>query len=195
MKRLSILVAAAFAVVLMADTASAQTKGAVEIGVDNGFVVNINSAIESDGFTVQESRTDVSFDLPLLFWRLGFFVNETWSIEPGVGFSYLSFGDDNGSLTQLNATANVLYNLPSGLFFNAGGTIQWLNIGFGGDSDSESFSQFGFGGGLGYRFPVISEQIMLRFAGQYIYLLESEDDGLPASSNILGTIGLSVMTK
>jgi hypothetical protein len=144
---------------------------------------------------VSESRTDISFDLPFSFWRFGFFVNENISVEPSLGVSFVTIGDDGGGLTGINAGLDILYNMPSNVFVHGGGVLVLNRIDPGGNVDSETFSQFGFGGGVGYRVPLISESIMVRLGARGVYLLKSEDDGLPASINVLGTFGLSVMTN
>jgi hypothetical protein len=167
----------------------------IEIGVDNAIGIDLVQEFDIEGVTVAESRTDIGFTLPFGMWRFGFFVNENISIEPAVGINYASIGDDGPSLLGINGMVDVLYNLPSNLYFHAGGAISFLNVDPGGDADSESVSQFGFGGGVGYRVPLIGDNVMVRLGARGIYFLESEDDGLPAMIAVLGTFGVSVMTQ
>jgi len=190
-KRVALMSAVALAFV--GTPASAQN--AIEIGVDNALAIQLIQEFKVGDVVLSESRTDISFDLPFSFWRFGFFLNENISIEPALGVSYVTIGDDGGGLTGINGGVDILYNMPSNLFVHGGGVLVLTRIDPGGTVDSETFSQFGFGGGVGYRVPLISEQIMVRLGARGIYLLKSEDDGLPGSINVLGTFGLSVMTN
>jgi hypothetical protein len=166
------------------------TKGALELGVDNAIGYDITGKLND----VEQS--DVIFvGIPFGFWRAGFYVNEKISIEPGLGFQFASLSDDGPTLWNLNGTADVVYNLPSGLFFNLGGLIDVVSFDPGGEgSSSTTTSQFGFGGGLGYRVEMAT-QLHIRFGLRYWYLLESKDDELPSTSRIAGTFGLSYFTK
>lgn len=186
-KRVTVL--AALVLFAFASAANAQQKGTIEIGADNAIGYSITGKL----FDVEQS--DVLFAaIPFGVWRFGFFVNEQFSIEPSLGFGYFSFSDDGGSVMDLSFGADVVYNMPSGLFFHAGGALSYLNIDPGGDLDSESASQFGFGGGVGYRYQLV-DMLYLRFGARAFYFLESEDDGLPSSIDIAGVFGFSFMTK
>ncbi|UCF20749.1 MAG: outer membrane beta-barrel protein [Gemmatimonadota bacterium] len=167
----------------------------IEIGVDNAIVVDLVQEFKVDDVVLGESRTDIGFSLPFSFWRFGFFVNENISIEPGIGFQLISIGDDGGTSYDFNGTVDILYNMPSNLYFHVGGAIFATKIDLGGELESETLSQFGFGGGLGYRIPLIGDNVMARVGARGLYVLKSEDDGLPASINVIGSFGLSVMTQ
>jgi hypothetical protein len=181
------------AVALVFAGSPAFAQNAIEIGVDNALAIQLIQEFKVGDVVVDSSRTDISFDLPFSFWRFGFFVNENISIEPAIGVSFVSFGNDGGSLTLFNGGVDILYNMPSNVFVHGGGALVLARASSDGESDTAS--QFGFGGGAGYRVPLISESIMVRLGVRGIYLLKSEDDGLPASINILGTFGISVMTN
>ncbi len=186
-KRVTVL--AALVLFAFASAAEAQQKGTIEIGADNAIGYVITSKFND--FDVPDA---LFATIPFGYWRFGFFINETFSIEPGIGFDFVSLTDDAGSTMGLDFTADVVYNMPSGLFVHAGGLLTYLNVDPGGDVESESQSQFGFGAGVGYRYQLV-DMLYLRIGARGYYLLESEDDGLPASTWIAATFGFSFMTK
>ena len=180
---------------LSAAPLTAQTKGAIEIGVENGLAVSTTQDITDNGTVLSEGQTDVIVDFPLLFWHVGFFASDRISIEPGFGLSYSNYGGaEGGSYTIFNFSTDVLYNLPSNLFFHAGGLFTYSRVGFEG-ADSESAGQFNLGAGLGYRIRLIGDQVKFRIGARYYYSFENASDGLPSAHSFLATIGLSVFTK
>jgi hypothetical protein len=186
-KRVTVL--AALVLFAFASAADAQQKGTIEIGADNAIGYVITSKFQD------ADVPDALFaTIPFGTWRFGFFINETFSIEPGVGFDFVSLTDDAGGAMALDFTADVVYNMPSGLLFHAGGILTYMRDDPGGDVDAETASQFGFGAGVGYRYQLV-DMLYLRIGARGYYLLESEDDFLPASTWIAGTFGFSFMTK
>ena len=180
---------------LAAHPLAAQTKGAIEIGVENGLIVSATQDITESGTVLAEGQTDVIVDVPLLFWHVGFFVSDRISIEPGFGFSFSNYGgDEGGSYTVANLSADVLYNLPSKLFLHAGGLYSYSRVSFE-EADAESAGQFGLGAGLGYRLRLIGDQVKLRLGGRYYYTFENAGDGLPSAHNFMATVGLAVLTR
>jgi hypothetical protein len=187
MKGATILVA--LAMFALVSTAQAQQKGSIEIGADNAIGYDITSTLND------VEQVDVLFVVvPFGFWRFGFFLNEKISIEPGLGFQLLSLTDDAGSLWSLSGSADLLYHLQPSLFINVGGIIDVVNVSPGGGAESATSTQFGFGGGLGYRVMLV-ENLYIRLGARGWYLLESEEDGLPSSIRIAGTFGFSFFTK
>ena len=72
----------AAALMFTAETTTAQTKkGAFEIGVDNGLMFTSSSDLKKDGEVIIEGTSTSLFDVPLLFWHLGYFVSDRISIE------------------------------------------------------------------------------------------------------------------
>jgi hypothetical protein len=186
LKRVTVLAA----MLVFAVFANAQAQGnPIEIGTDAGFTYSITSE-----FAGAEQPDLMSFSLPFTYWRVGFFLNDTWSIEPALGFNYLSVSDDGPSLYTFDVTANVLYNLASGFFVHGGGKLMYIGANEGGGADTETAMQFGFGGGAGYRI-MMTDMLKLRLGANVFYLLENEDDGMPGSIDIAATIGLSMFTK
>ncbi|NIN73002.1 MAG: outer membrane beta-barrel protein [Gemmatimonadetes bacterium] len=186
-KRVTVL--AALVLFAFASAAEAQQKGTIEIGADNAIGYVITSKFQD-----AEVPDALFATVPFGTWRLGFFINEQFSIEPSLGFDFVSLTDDAGSAMALDFTADVVYNMPSGLFFHGGGILTYARQDPGGDAETESESQFGFGAGVGYRYQLV-DMLYLRIGARGFYLLESEDDGLPSSLWIAGTFGFSFMTK
>ncbi|HSG81017.1 MAG TPA: hypothetical protein VLC48_02100 [Gemmatimonadota bacterium] len=187
MKRVTLLVV--LAVFAMIGTAQAQEKGAIEIGADNAIGYDITGKLADF-----EQPDQLFVVIPFGYWRFGFFLNEKISIEPGVGFQFISLTDDAGSGFTLTGTADLLYHLQPNLFVNVGGVIDLVNIDPGGAAESSTSTQFGFGAGLGYRMELVPS-LYLRLGARGWYLLESEDDGLPSSIRLAGTFGFSFFTK
>lgn len=186
-KRVTVL--AALVLFAFASAANAQQKGTIEIGADNAIGYAITSKF------MDADVPDAFFaSIPFGTWRFGFFINETFSIEPSISFDFASFTDDAGSFMDLGFGADVVYNMPSGLLFHAGGAIMYMKDDPGGGAESESASQFGFGGGVGYRYQLV-DMLYLRFGARGMYWLESEDDLLPGRIDIAGVFGFSFMTK
>ncbi len=195
MKRFSVLMAAALAMFVMADTAAAQQQGTIEIGVDNALSFNLVQAFKVGEVEVAESRTDFDFLLPSFYWRFGYFATPAISIEVPLGIEYFKTGNDGGSDMALVAGLNALYNLPSGLFLGINGLLFYFREDPGGGSESDSATRYGFGGQVGYRVPFIADNLRFRTALVYNYLLKREDDFFPATHRIAAQFGLSVMTK
>lgn len=184
-KRVTVLAVVAF----FAFVGTSQAQTPIEIGADNAIGYDITGELGS-----VEVPDQIFVIIPMTMWRFGFHINETFSIEPSLGLSFVSLSDDAGSSWSLMGGANVLYNMPSGLFFNGGLVIDVVNQDPGGGAESSTTTQFGFGGGVGYRIWLV-DRLALRIAGQGQYLLESEDDGLPSSIRIAGLFGFSFMTQ
>jgi hypothetical protein len=186
-KRVTVL--AALVLFAFASAAEAQQQGTIEIGADNIIGYQITSKFNDvdvpDAFVVA---------VPFANWRFGFFVNETFSIEPRLGLAFVSLTDDAGSSAVVDLWVDGVYNMPSGLFFHAGGVLAYMRDDAGGGAETETATQFGFGAGVGYRYQLV-DMLSLRLGVRGFYLLESEDDFLPASTTIVGTFGFSFMTK
>lgn len=191
-KRVTVLVA--LAMFALAGTSLAQNP--IEIGVDNGFVYSITSKLDDADVP---DVTEIS--IPLMHWRFGFFLNENISVEPGLGFSYYKVGEEDGaggySWMDFMLTADVLYHFTTQgtteFFVHGGGALMLMSEGNG---ESESTSQFGFGGGAGVKIPLV-EAVKIRLGARALYLLENDKEEwpMPASLNIMGTVGISVMVQ
>jgi hypothetical protein len=184
-KRVTVLAVLAFLGYM--GTAQAQTP--IEIGADNaiGYAITgkIGDVEVADAFFVQ---------LPMTMWRFGFHINETFSIEPGLGFSFLSVTDDGPTSWDLSPTVSVLYNLPSGLFAQLGAGLDISSFDPGGGAESSTTTIFNFGGGVGYRIFMVY-RLAIRLSANVRYALESEDDGIPSEIDIFGLFGFSFYTQ
>jgi len=202
-KRVTVL--AALAMFALVGTAAAQQQGTIEIGVDNAFgfdlVQKLDNPTDPSFAPIVESRTDVNFFLPAVFWRFGYFASPQFSIELPIGFILNSTGDNGGTDYFLQTGLNFLYNLESGVYAGVNGRLMYSKDDPGGDSDAVTGTQFGFGGQVGYRAPFIADNIRFRVGLVYHYMLKSEnlDDEtkatLPALHQIAIPFGISVMTK
>jgi hypothetical protein len=163
----------------------------IEIGMDAGVSYQINSDLNN-----LPQPNVLRLGIPVQSVRVGFFVSDAISIEPSVGFDF-SDVEDSGSLTLLALRGDVLYYFQSSgaaeFFVKGGGVFFWQNVSPD-TGDSVSMTQFGLGGGAGVALPIV-DQLKLRVGAGYVYMFENEGDGVPASSNIQGTIGLSFFTR
>jgi opacity protein-like surface antigen len=180
----------ALALLFGAGRASAQDRP-IELGFDGAILYQIQSDLNG-----LSQPNVLSVSLPFQLVRAGFFVSDAISIEPALGFAFEDT-EDVGSLTALDLLANVLYHFPSAggpeFFVKAGGVFSWAN--FSPDTgSSDSSTQFGLGAGAGVKLPIV-DRLKFRLGLNYIYQFESKEDGLPASSNIFGTFGLSLYTR
>jgi opacity protein-like surface antigen len=184
MKKLaSFLTAGALALLI---AAPAQAQYPIELGMDGGLVW---TSPDVDGM---DSTLDVS--LPFQYVRVGFFINDHFSIEPALGFDRQDFGDDF-TLTQLSLLASGLYHFsPSRtqpqFYLQLAGGLGYVS--FSDDVDSESDSQWSLGFGGGVKLPMMN-----RLAARLgvLYLRHFESDFMPDANQIRGQVGLSFYTR
>ncbi|UCC71043.1 MAG: porin family protein [Gemmatimonadota bacterium] len=183
---------ALLAVVLVLFAASpALAQNPIELGADLGFWYSSTGKIGETEFV------DVTtIALPVAF-RAGFFLNDNISIEPSAGVYWYKESDDGTEISFMTFLADVLYHFNTSgdtqFFVHGGGGINVVKGGEGGESESNL--QFGFDGGAGVKFPIV-ERLFFRLGGRVLYLLENDKDEFPRASsfNIIGTLGLSMMT-
>ena len=156
---------------------SAAQEGRVELGMDAGLIVSINSDVDN--------TTSVS--VPLQRLRVGFFLSDAISLEPTLALNILSGGGETA--TTIEAGGSILYHLrtdptESRLYVRGGAGLSYADIG------DFSASQFGISGGVGIK--TAGDPISLRFEGVIGYNFENDDF---VSSVPIGVLaGVSVIT-
>lgn len=196
-KRVTVL--AALVLFAFASAANAQEQGTIEIGFDNAFSLHLVQDLKFNDVVVEESRSDFDFMVPGIYWRFGYFASPQISIEPVLGFLLSSTGNDGGTDYLFNIGLNVLYNLPSGMYAGVNGVLLYLSEDPGGEENSITGTQFGFGGQVGYRTRFLADNIRFRVGLVYNYLLESEnlDDpekfSFAAEHRFMVPFGISIM--
>jgi hypothetical protein len=180
MRYLSLVLAA---MLFVANQAFGQGRP-IELGLDAGFQVSLTDAV--DGF---ETDNVTAIQFPAQRFRIGFFVSDAVSIEPSVGFTYLSVSGE--SLTELGAGLAFVYHFTSDVsrprvYLGAGGSLDLIDIG------DASDAQFGAGALFGVKLPA-GDQFAVRLEAQYVRAFESDDR---LGSNIIGAlVGFSFFTK
>lgn len=188
LKRITqVLTALALSTTLFSSVAVAQ----VELGSDAALTFMLVS-----DFNGVDQDNVLNVGIPLQFFRAGFFVNEQWSIEPGVGYDFTDVGDF--SEHNLLASLAVLYNLagggPLGFFAGASGLLSYTRSDTG-TTEASSASQFGVGASVGLRGPIVGDVLKYRSEFRYAYLFESASDFLPSASMVMLTFGLSAFIQ
>lgn len=158
----------------------------IELGIDGGFVFTSPSidGVETD------SRFDIA--LPVQQLRVGFVVNNQFSVEPSLSFNRL--GGNDFSLSVLGLQANGLYHLSPDrtrpqFYLQGGGGLQRLSASDEGESVSDT--QWIAGAGAGVKVPLVD-----RLAGRFavVYQRAFESDFEPDSNIIRGQVGFSFFT-
>lgn len=169
--------------------ACAQSVGRpFEFGIDAGAQFGLGD----DDYTV--------ITLPAQHARVGYEFSNRASFEPFAGLTYVSVG--GGSTTSLDLGVGLLFYLTgdtagaptsmtttvSRIYVRPFGIMQYVRGSAGGESDSNT--EFGFGGGLGLRQPLGSSRLATRWE------VNVQHVGGSGSGTSLGVlVGLSFFTR
>ncbi len=176
------------ALLVAASTLAAQTKPTVEIGTRAGWSFlsysdedEIYSVITLPGASVQ--------GLPTLY--VAFFPTEEVVVEPQLGFDRYSDGDDAYSRLRFGVAAKYLFlgASESSPYMFADGAMSRLSHG----DDSET--EYGFGGGLGYRF-VATEHLAVTLEGRYRrWFFDAEDTFVGVFNEFALVVGFGAVVR
>jgi hypothetical protein len=177
MKR--ILAFGALALALTAATADAQRSsrrdgGPIELGIDGG----ITFGLDDPNVTV--------IQLPVQAFRVGYFLNDKWEIEPKVAIVSQS-GGGGGSFTAYTLEAGLLYQpngdrVGKGLYFRPFVGVSGFTVSGPGDDNAGEA-----GIGVGLKLPFNDRRLATRLEANYTHA-----DG----SNLIGLLfGLSWFTR
>jgi hypothetical protein len=146
------------ALALSATVVSAQRDDALELGIDAGITIGL----DDDAITV--------IGLPAESARLGFSIGRRTQLEPKAGFRILTGNGE--TVSTYHFELGLLYSLGSnrypGAYHRAG---MYLRPFFGilgftdGDSDSAGY----LGGGVGFKWPIVS-RLSSRFEANYAHV-------------------------
>lgn len=168
------------ALCLGATTATAQ-QGVHEIGADV-FLTPMH--VTGGDFSVGRAR-------------MGFFMSPAVSLEPAFAFGYSNI-DNDASYTSLNLDLGLLYHFnpnrsANQVYVRPFVGLNTLSVNPDDPAiDSNSDSQFGFGAGLGMKWPIIPNRFSARGEFQLSHYLETDR---PARTNIGFTVGFSVFNR
>jgi hypothetical protein len=172
------LLLGALSLALVAPVAEAQrgsrgSSGPVELGIDGG----ITFGLDDPNFTI--------VSLPTQVFRVGYFLNDRFEIEPRLSVTSASGGGT--SITAYSFEAGLLYQphgdrVGKGLYFRPFVGIVGASVSGGGDDNT---GVVGIGAGL--KLPFADRRLATRLEANY-----SHSDG----SNLLGLLfGLSWFTR
>lgn len=163
MKRL--LVLAALALAMTASTADAQRSsrrdgGQIELGIDAG----ITFGLDDPSYTLVE--------LPLQLFRVGYFLNDRFEIEPQISIISGS-GGGGGSSTLYRLGAGLLWQpsgdrVGKGLYFRPFVGVNGISVSGPGDDSSPEV-----GIGVGVKLPFDDRRLATRLEANYTRAYES----------------------
>jgi len=159
--------------------APAMASAQVEIGLDAGL--GISKVDDAD-------NTGVSFGIPVSGARIGFMGGETLVIETLIDFGYNKIGDTK--LTGLSLVPGVNLLLGEQFYVRGEAGLSYAKVSSTGVDASTT--QYLFGAGAGIRKP-LGDGALLRLEGAVDRKLENTDDGIPASWDIRGVVGISAV--
>lgn len=158
-------------------------QGQVELGIDAGFFVESFD----DAFGDADNLTSLSVPVPML--RVGVPVSDMVSVEGLVGLEWISEGDDSFTILMVMPGANVSLG-ESGVYVR--GEAGVLRLSSGGTFD-ESVTQFAAGAAVGIKQAIRDGPASFRLEAGFDRWFEKEEDGLAASNEFRGLVGLSVL--
>lgn len=173
------LIFAAAALAIVSVSAGAQTgPRPLELGIDAGVSIGLGD----DAFTV--------ISLPAQSFRVGFPISPRTSLEPKLDVNIITGNGD--TFTSYRGELGLLYHLGSsrypGAYQRAGLYVRPF-LGIVGFSDGDSDSAGLLGGGIGYKFPIIS-RLSSRFEANFAHQFGNGD------ANEIGLLaGLSFFTR
>ena len=130
-----------------------------------------------------ESRT--FFAIPIPTFRIGFPIGSA-SLESLVRLSIVNEDDETSTRILLIPGVNFPVG-SSGMYLRA--ELAWVFVGAGG----QGFSQFGFGGAVGYKRPMGDGPVSLRFEGAVSQFLENDD--FVGATEFRALVGFSVVVE
>jgi outer membrane protein with beta-barrel domain len=160
--RLAVLVSAV--TTLIVPTAHAQHRiTLVELGIDASFAHDwFHSEPDRTG---REVTTNVNtMDIPLGVIRAGFFITQTFSIEPAFGLRYQRVGDLSTSETVFDIGVPIYFSpdrRENQIFVRPVVGLNYASSHISDTGPNSSDTQFNFGIGLGIKMPMSD-----RFAGR-----------------------------
>jgi Outer membrane protein beta-barrel domain len=186
---------AALAAIAPITTANAQARTSAPASQGQPSVIELGL----DGrlaFGLDDPST-TTIQLPVGIFRIGFFRNPNWSIEPFLGLDYAD--QDNTSATVLNLGVGALYQFQQSRASNQWYVRPYLGLFHIGTSVtnnnvtiSTNSNQFELGGGVGFKMPMTS-QLGWRFEANLTHLFEGGGRG---SQTALGfQAGVSYYTR
>ena len=176
-KRLVVL--GALALAFTAPTAGAQRSshrdsgGPIELGIDGGITFGLNDPT----FTL--------IQLPVQSFRLGYFLNDRWEIEPRISLTSASGG--GATVTAYSLGAGLLYQpngdrVGKGLYFRPFVAVNGVNVPGPGDDNSGEV-----GIGVGLKLPFADRRLATRLETNFSH---------SSGSHLLGLLfGLSWFTR
>lgn len=179
----------------LASPAAAQgRKGAIELGLDAAFVVQIPQDLGPISF---DNITALQW--PLQFIRAGYYITDRAEVEVRTSVDAVSFGDIDPATFTIDIAYGYNFGAPgrTRYFVGAGGGIDYFSADahpFGAGDTVGSAVRYGFGVGAGAKVP-LQPQLAVRLEGNWSYDLEQEDEFLPAQHNVVARVGLSYFTK
>ena len=185
MRKVMRLVCGVAVPLLVAGPLSAQ-RGAIELGMDAIFAWHNLDGVDDNLFEIGGPIGGFTTLAPVQGLRAGFFLNDMVSVEPSLGFSLLSTGDDSLNRLALSLTGLVFTSrdaVRSRPFLGVGGSFSNLGV-----SDEPSVQQFGVHALAGMKVPVV-EKVAFRFAAGGARFFESDE--MEARWTVFGTLGLS----
>ena len=154
---------------------------AIEIGVDGGFSFGLNTP------------STVTFSLPFSNLRAAFPINDRWSLEPSVGFTYLHVGSTAFTTSSSTSALSLLLGAPyllngathhKGLYIRPFAGLTSFSI-----TGAPSTNSFVLGGGIGYRMAA-TDRMSWRMEANFNHGFGGGD---PSALDLL--FGLSFFTK
>ncbi len=131
-----------------------------------------------------ESRT--SFAIPIPTFRIGFPVGSSASIESLVILQIVNEDDETSTVIGLLPGVNFPVG-SSGMYLRA--ELAWTYAAAGGNN----VSQFGFGGGVGYKRAMGDGPVSLRLEGAIDQMIENDD--LASLTEIRAVVGFSITVE
>lgn len=173
-----IFAAAAVAIVSAGAHAQGSAPRPLELGIDAGVTIGLGD----DAFT--------TISIPAQAFRVGFPISPRTSLEPKLAVNIITGNGD--TFTTYRAELGLLYHLGSdrypGAYQRAGLYVRPF-LGIVGFADGDSDSAGILGGGVGYKFPIIS-RLSSRFEANFAHEFGNGD------ANEIGLLaGLSFFTR
>jgi hypothetical protein len=180
---------------LVAPVARAQRQATlVELGIDASFAHQwLHSEIDRNG---REVTTNVNtIDLPAGVIRAGFFITQTFAIEPAFGLRYQRVGDVSASETVFDIGVPIYLDpnrRESQIFIRPVVGLTYVSTHVSDVGPNTSDTQFNFGVGVGIKMPISD-----RFAGrvEVQYRHGPESDHRPTFDLLAALAGISVYVR
>ncbi|MGH7546487.1 MAG: outer membrane beta-barrel protein [Gemmatimonadota bacterium] len=199
---------------LAAPAAAQGQKGAIELGLDAAFVVQVPRNLQ---VSTASGPVDVDLDnvtalqWPLQFIRVGYYIGDHAEIEVRTSVDFVDVGDFSPTSFTLDIAYGYNFGAPgqTRYFVGVGGGIDYYNeeahpyrevppaleqMGLTGVQQVSNVVRYGVGVGAGAKIP-LQPQLAVRLEGNWSYDIEKEAELLPAQHNIVARVGISYFTK